>query len=66
MVSNIYDVEPQNTSLFCGRTEEKLLTKCVKKSVLFGRGSIMVWGLFSAAGMEPLVCINSKVDAIVF
>ena len=30
------------------RTEERFLSKCVKKFAEFGRGSVMVWGILSA------------------
>ena len=35
------------------KTEEKLLSKCVKKSVKFGGVSVIVWGIFSMEGVGP-------------
>ena len=47
----------------CRRPGERLSTKCVKKTVKFGGGSVMVWGIMSAAGVGPLVRIQGTVNA---
>lgn len=41
---------------------ERLNLKCAKL-VKFGGGSVMVWGMFSAAGVEPLTQLHGKVNA---
>ncbi len=48
------------------RPGERLSTKCVKKTVKFGGGSVMVWGIMSAAGVGPLVRIQGTVNADVY
>ena len=45
---------------------ERLSVKCVKKTVKHGGGSAMVWGVFSADGPGPLVCLHGKVNADVY
>lgn len=45
---------------------ERLNPKCVKKSVKGGGGSVMVWGMFSAAGVGPLVQLHGRVNANVY
>ena len=44
---------------------ERLSVKCVKKTVKFGGGSVMVWGVISAAGSGPLVRLHGRVNAAV-
>ena len=44
-------------------TEKILLSKCVKKTVKIGRGSVMGWSMFSAAEEGPLVRLNSQINA---
>ena len=48
------------------QTGERLNPKCVKKSVKFGGGRVMVWGMFSAAGVGPLVKLHGRVNANVY
>ena len=48
------------------RQGERLSTKCVKKTVKFGGGSVMVWGIMSAAGVGLLVRIQGTVNADVY
>lgn len=47
------------------QTGERLNPKCVKKSVKSG-GSVMVWGMFSAAGVRPLTQLHDRVNANVY
>ena len=48
-------------------TENRLLSKCVKKSVKFGGARVMVWGMFCAAEcMRPLVRLSGKVNLNVY
>jgi len=42
---------------------EKYSTKCTKNTVKFGGGSVMVFGMFSAQGTNPLVRLNIRVNA---
>ncbi len=44
------------------QTRERLNLECLKKSVK-GGGSVMVWGMFSAAGVGPLIQIHGRVNA---
>ena len=48
------------------KTGDRLNPRCVKKSVKFGTGSVMVWGMFSSEGVGPLICINGTVNAKVY
>ena len=48
------------------RSGERLAIDCTKKTVKFGGGSIMVWGIMSAAGVGPLVRIQGTVNADVY
>ncbi len=41
------------------QTGERLNPKCIK-SVKGGGGSVMVWGMFSAAGVGPLIQIHGR------
>ncbi|KAI5609036.1 hypothetical protein C0J50_6038, partial [Silurus asotus] len=45
------------------QTGERLNPKCVKKSVKSGGGSVMVWGMFSAAVVGPLIQIHGRMNA---
>ena len=45
---------------------EELSPKCLKASVKFGGGSIMVWGMISGDGVGPLVRLQGKVNAGVY
>lgn len=44
-------------------TGEKLKHKCIKKSVNCGGESIVVWEMFSAAGVGPILQIHGRVNA---
>ena len=48
------------------KTGEWLRVNCVKKTVKHGGGSVMVWGVFSAAGPGPLVRLHGRVNAEVY
>lgn len=48
------------------QTVERLNPKCVKKSVKGGGESVMVWGMFSAAGVGPLIQLHGRVNANVY
>ena len=48
------------------RSGARLNPKCVKKSVKFGGGSVMVWGMFSSAGVGPIIRIKGAVIANVY
>ena len=45
---------------------EELSPKCLKASVKFGGGSVMVWGMISEDGVGPLVRLQGKVNAGVY
>ena len=45
---------------------EELSPKCLKASVKFGGGSVMVWGMISGDGVGPLVQLQGKVNAGVY
>jgi len=45
---------------------EQLSEKCLKKSMKFGGGSIMVWGMISGNGVGPLIRLHGKVNAYVY
>ena len=42
---------------------ERLRAKCTKKTVKFGGGSVMVFGMFSSQGTTPLVRLQTRVNA---
>ena len=42
---------------------ERLSPQCVKKTVKFGGGSVMVWGMMSAAGVGPIVRVQGTLNA---
>ena len=48
------------------RRRVRLNPKCVKKSVKFGGGSVMVWAMFSSAGVGPIIRIKGAVNANVY
>ena len=48
------------------RTGERLPVRCVQKTVKFGGGSVMVWGIMSASGCGPLVRLQGTVNAEVY
>ena len=43
-----------------------ILPQFTKSNVKFGGGSVMVFGMISAAGTEPLVRLNGKINATVY
>lgn len=45
---------------------EALSQKCTKKTVKFGGGSVMVFGMFSIQGTSPLVRLNNRVNASIY
>ena len=45
---------------------ERLSKNCVKSSVKFGGGSVMVFGMISASGTGPLVRLQGKINAKVY
>jgi len=45
---------------------ERLNPKCVKNSVRGGGGSVMVWGMFSATGVGPIIQLHGRVNANVY
>ena len=45
---------------------EEFNPKCTKKTVKFGGGSVMVFGMFSIHGIYPLVCLNTRVNAAIY
>lgn len=47
----------------CHQTGEQLNLKCAKKSVKGRGGSVMVWGVFSAAGVGPILQLPDRVNA---
>ena len=48
------------------KTGERLSVNCVKKTVKHGGGSVMVWGIISAAGTGPLVRLHGKINGEVY
>ena len=48
------------------KNEERLSPQCVKKTVKFGGGSVMVWGMFSSAGVGPIVHFHGNINASVY
>lgn len=45
---------------------ERYSPKCIKSSVKFGGGSVMVFGMISAAGPGPLVRLHGRINAAVY
>lgn len=45
---------------------EQLSPECIKTSVKFGGGSVMVWGMISGDGVGPIVRLHGKVNAPVY
>ena len=45
---------------------EMFSEKCTKKTVKFGGGSVMVFGVFTAQNTTPLIRFNSRVNATVY
>ncbi len=48
------------------KSGERFSPKCTKKTVKFGGGSVMVWGVISVHGVGPLVRLHGKVNAEVY
>ena len=48
------------------RIGERLSAKCTKKTVKFGDGSFMVFGMFSSRGTTPLVRLQTRVNAQIY
>ena len=48
------------------RIGERLSAKCTKKTVKFGGGSVMVFGMFSSQGTTPLARLQSRVNAQIY
>ena len=47
-------------------TEEKLDPKCTKKTVKFGGGSVILFGMISSQGTTPLVRLNTRVNVAIY
>ena len=45
---------------------ERLNAKCTKKTVKFGGGSVIVFGMFSSQGTSPLVRLQTRVNAQIY
>ena len=50
----------------CRKVGEELSPKCLKASVKFGGGSVMVWRMILGDGVGPLVRLLGKVNAGVY
>ena len=48
------------------RRIQRLSAKCTKKTVKFGGGSVMVFGMFSSQGTTPLVRLQTRVNAQIY
>lgn len=48
------------------KSGERFSKQCTKKTVKFGGGSVMVWGVISSFGVGPLVRLHGKVNADVY
>ena len=45
---------------------ERLSPQCFKKTVKFGVGSEMVWGMISSAGIGPIIRFHGNINASVY
>ena len=45
---------------------EELSSECLKASVKFSGGSVMIWGMISGDGVGPLVWLQGKVNTGVY
>ena len=45
---------------------ERYSPMCIKRSVKYGGGSMMVFGMISAAGPGPLVGLHGRINAAVY
>ena len=48
------------------RIRGRLSAKCTKKTVKFGAGSVMVFGMYSSQGTTPLVRLQTRVNAQIY
>ena len=48
------------------RIGERLSAMCTKKTVKFGGGSVMVFGMFSSQGTTPFVRLQTRVNAQIY
>ena len=48
------------------RTGERLSPQCVKKTVKFGGGSVMMWGMISSDGVGSLVRLFGNINAEIY
>ena len=48
------------------KNREHLSPQCVKKTVKFGGGSVMVWGMISLARVGPIVCFHGNINASIY
>ena len=48
------------------KNEECLSSQWVKKTVNFGGGRIMVWGMISSVGGGPIICFHSNINTSVY
>ena len=48
------------------RIGERFSAKCTKKNVMFGGGSVIVFGMFSSQGTTPLVRLQTRVNAQIY
>lgn len=48
------------------RVGEKYDVKCTKKTVKFGGGSVMVFGMISSEGTTPLIRLTTRVNAAIY
>ena len=46
--------------------KEQYLPQCTKSSIKFGGGSVMVFGMISAASSGPLVRLHGKINTTVY
>lgn len=48
------------------RTGERLSSQCVKKTIKFDGGSVMVWGMISSAGVGPIIRVHDNINAEIY
>ena len=59
-------IGPNGKTYVRRKVDEELSPKCLKASVKFGGGSVMIWGMISGDGVGPLVRLQGKVNAGVY